>query len=211
MWEQNDVGGAHRHRRWSATPSATARCSASSAPRRTSSATDTLLYASPGENHDDRRPDAGSSRTWPRSSPTTPTPATGACPAAPARRRSPPPIVDCFSEFLPTADWVGVRSDRTLHFRLTARDGNSVGGGVGSADDDAHARAQRRAVPRHLAGDAGERRRAARTQTVTWDVAGTDVPPINAANVKISLSDGRRPDVPDVLAGVDARTTARRA
>ena len=33
------------------------------------------------------------------------------------------PALNCFSEFLPTADWVGnPASLRVMHFRLTARD-----------------------------------------------------------------------------------------
>ena len=46
----------------------------------------------------------------------------------------PAAIRDCFSEFLPTSDWVGFLSDRTLNFRLTARDDQPGGGGIGRAD-----------------------------------------------------------------------------
>ena len=41
---------------------------------------------------------------------------------------------DCFSEFLPTAAYVGFLSDRTMTFRLTVRDGHPGGGGIGSRD-----------------------------------------------------------------------------
>ena len=83
---------------------------------------------------------------------------TGACPAAPAPPASgsasnvPAELVDCYSEFLPTADWVGFNNDRTMNFKLTARDGRLGGGGVGSASVAVEARSGGRAVPGHLAG-----------------------------------------------------------
>ncbi|SBT47681.1 M12 family metallo-peptidase [Micromonospora narathiwatensis] len=165
---------------------------------------DTLKYHSPGQNAvttDSTRifPDmkqilAGNTNAK-----------TGACPAAPA----PPPtggasnvpaeIVDCFSEFLPTKDWVGFSNDRTLHFKLTARDGRLGGGGIGSAD-----------VAVALAPNAGpflvtSQGSAAvldggSSQTVTWDVAGTDAAPVNASQVKISLSADGGQTFPYVLA-----------
>ncbi|MGW5672309.1 M12 family metallo-peptidase [Micromonospora sp. NPDC003776] len=130
---------------------------------------------------------------------------TGACPAAPA----PPPtggasnvpadLVDCYSEFLPTRDWVGFTNDRTMHFKLTARDGRLGGGGLGSAD-----------VAVALAPDAGpflvtSQGAAAvldggSTQAVTWDVAGTDVAPVNATRVRITLSADGGKSFPYVLA-----------
>src|SRR5439155_6004130 len=114
--------------------------------------------------------------------------ATGACPAAPpAPAAVPPEIIDCFSEFLPTSDWVGIDGSRTMHFRLTARDGRPGGGGIGSADTAV------RLVP-----DAGPflvtsqgstaALRGGSAQPVSWDVAGTDAAPIGATEVKISLS-----------------------
>ncbi|MGR6320956.1 M12 family metallo-peptidase [Micromonospora soli] len=129
----------------------------------------------------------------------------GACPAAPA----PPPtggasnvpadLVDCYSEFLPTRDWVGFTNDRTMHFKLTARDGRPGGGGVGSAD-----------VAVVLAPDAGpflvtSQGSAAvldggSMQTVTWDVAGTDGAPVNATQVRITLSADGGKTFPYVLA-----------
>ncbi|MEV6375038.1 M12 family metallo-peptidase [Micromonospora musae] len=130
---------------------------------------------------------------------------TGACPPAPAPPATgsasnvPPELVDCYSEFLPTGDWVGVGNDRTLHFKLTARDGRPGGGGVGSAD-----------VAVALAPDAGpflvtSQGSAAvldggSAQTVTWDVAGTDAAPVNAGQVRISLSADGGATFPHVLA-----------
>lgn len=131
--------------------------------------------------------------------------ATGTCPAAPAPPASgsasnvPPEILDCYSEFLPTRDWVGVNNDRTLNFKLTARDGRLGGGGVGSAD-----------VAVTLAPDAGpflvtSHGSAAvvdggAAQTVTWDVAGTDLAPVNVGDVKITLSVNGGETFPYVLA-----------
>ena len=96
--------------------------------------------------------------------------------------------VDCFSEFLPTADYVGVAgvnaAPARLNFRLTARDGR---GGVNSAVT----------VLTLAAGtgpflvtfpNAGESLDAGSPVTVTWSVAGTNAAPISADNVKISMS-----------------------
>ncbi|MGW6441535.1 M12 family metallo-peptidase [Lentzea sp. NPDC055074] len=170
------------------------------------SAEDALKYHSPGANTattDPRRvfPDlaqiaAGNTNA-----------VTGRCPAAPPPpapetgfdTNVPPALVDCYSEFLPTADWVGVDGSRTLHFRLTARDGRQGGGGVGSADTElviapgtgpflvtSHAsRASYRGGSRHQ---------------VTWDVAGTAASPVNARTVRITFSTDGGLTFPHVLA-----------
>ncbi|MDG4828306.1 M12 family metallo-peptidase [Solwaraspora sp. WMMD1047] len=130
---------------------------------------------------------------------------TGTCPAAPAPPASgsasnvPPAVVDCYSEFLPTADWVGYDNDRTMHFKLTARDSRPGGGGIGSAQ-----------TALTLAPEAGpflvtSQPRPAfllggSSQEITWDVANTDVAPVNAAQVKISLSTDGAKTFPYVLA-----------
>ncbi|MEV4200701.1 M12 family metallo-peptidase [Micromonospora globbae] len=165
---------------------------------------DTLKYHSPGQNAVTTNP----TRVFPdlgQIAAGNTNAKTGACPAAPA----PPPtggasnvpaeLVDCYSEFLPTRDWVGLNNDRTLHFKLTARDGRLGGGGVGSAD-----------VAVVLAPDAGPFLVTSQgdgavldggsTQTVTWDVAGTDVAPVNARQVRISLSVDGGATFPHVLA-----------
>ena len=96
--------------------------------------------------------------------------------------------IDCLSEFLPTADYVGFAgvnaSPARLNFRLTARDGS---GGVNSAD-----------TVLTLAPGAGPflvtspntavTLDGTSSQTVTWSVANTNVAPVNTANVKITLS-----------------------
>jgi hypothetical protein len=56
--------------------------------------------------------------------------ATGACPEPPATGAVPVAIRECFAEFLPTTDWVGFLSDRTMTFRLTARVARPGGGGI---------------------------------------------------------------------------------
>ena len=112
---------------------------------------------------------------------------TGACPLAVPTTPSPAEI-DCYSEFLPTAAYVGATgvnaSPASLNFRLTARDGR---GGVNSANTQLV-----------LAPGAGPflvtspntavTLDGTSTQTVTWDVANTNVAPVGTANVKITLS-----------------------
>ncbi len=104
---------------------------------------------------------------------------TGTCPAG---------NIDCFSEFLPTSDYVGFAgvnaAPARLNFRLTARDGR---GGVNSAT-----------TTLLLAPSAGPflvtaPNTAAQLEggmptTVTWSVAGTDAAPVSTANVRIMLS-----------------------
>jgi hypothetical protein len=163
------------------------------------SASDTLKYYSPGENAVNADP----ARTFPDLSQilaNNTNAASGACPAAPpAPTVVPAATLDCFSEFLPTRDWVGVDGSRTMHFRLTARDGHLGGGGIGFADT---------AVT--VAPDAGpflvtSQGSAAtllggRPQVITWNVAGTDAAPIGASDVKVSLSTDGGQTFPYVLA-----------
>jgi hypothetical protein len=99
--------------------------------------------------------------------------------------------VDCFSEFLPTAAYVGVplvnASPLSLHFRLTARDGRPDGGGVNTA-----------VTTLLLATNAGPflvtspnaavAYPGGSAQMVTWDVANTNLAPVATAEVRISLS-----------------------
>jgi len=92
-----------------------------------------------------------------------------------------------------------VLGDRALNFRLTARDAKLGGGGVGSAATKLTLapfagpfRVTSCAIPQNVYGTS--------PQTITWDVAGTDVAPINVANVKISLSTDGGLTFPTVLA-----------
>jgi hypothetical protein len=190
MWEQNDRGGA--------TGTALVNNVKVNGPlfrqfgtAANVSATDTLLTPSPGLNAvttDPTRvfPDMGQILANNTNA------VTGTCPTAPAAPAVvPPEIRDCFSEFLPTADWVGLNpADRSLNFRLTARDYRPGGGGIGSA-----------ATKLTLAPDTGPflvtsqgaaaTLRGGSQQTVTWDVANTDQAPISASEVKISLTTGQ--------------------
>ena len=126
--------------------------------------------------------------------------ATGSCPAAPASAALPPRTVDCYSEFLPTSDWVGIDNDRTMHFRLVARDGNPVAGGVGTADTAV--KIVPAAGPFRVTSQASDQTVTGRTQIgVTWDPAGTAAPPINASDVAIRLSIDNGRTFPLVLAG----------
>jgi hypothetical protein len=150
------------------------------------SATDTLKYRSPGENAVDGNP----TRVFPDMKQilaNNTNAATGTCPTPPAAPTALPIATrECFSEFLPTSDWVGFLGDRTMNFRLTARDSKPGGGAIGFAPTKVTVaplaspfRVTSQAVSQVLYGSVA--------QTITWDVAGTDVTPINVANVKVSL------------------------
>ncbi|HEX4492814.1 MAG TPA: M12 family metallo-peptidase [Acidimicrobiia bacterium] len=110
--------------------------------------------------------------------------ATGRCPETkpPSPQPLPPALIDCDSEWLPTSIYPG-----PLHFRLTARDGHPGAGGISSADTTVRlapgsgpflVTSQAHAVT-YSGGS---------TQTVTWDVAGTDAAPIGTAKVDILLT-----------------------
>ena len=129
---------------------------------------------------------------------------TGVCPTASATPTA--EQIDCFSEYLPNATYVGTAnvnaSPLALHFRLTARDGN---GGVGSA-----------ATTLALASGAGPFLVTSPNtamsmvsevpQMVTWNVAGTNAAPISTANVRITLSTDGGASFPYVLAASTANT-----
>ncbi len=115
--------------------------------------------------------------------------------------------VDCYSEFLPTAAYVGQpgvnAAPASLNFRLTVRDGRPGGGGLGNADT--------RLVLASTAGpflvtsqSTGDALSSGSAQQVTWDVAGTDLPPVSTSAVKISLSTDGGYTYPHVLAASTA-------
>ena len=165
---------------------------------------DALKYGSPGENTTTRDPE----RVFPdlaQIAAGRTNAATGACPAAPPPPETgsgtnvPTDVVDCYSEFLPTADWVGVDGTRTLHFKLTARDGRQGGGGIGSADTELVVAPT--AGPFRVTSQATSAAvRGGSRLAVTWDVAGTSAAPIGTTAVRITYStDGGR-TFPHVLA-----------
>ncbi len=91
------------------------------------------------------------------------------------------------------------RIGRTLNFRVTARDNRLNGGGVN--DDSVVISVEGSSGPfivkslnafANLTGNS--------TQTVTWSVNNTNVAPVNAANVKISLSTDGGQTFPVILA-----------
>ncbi|MFL6706635.1 MAG: M12 family metallo-peptidase [Massilia sp.] len=198
MWEQNDRGatGTQNGTGLITQPKLNGPLFRQFGVRAVVSGTDTLQYGSPGENLVTTDP----TRVFPDMAQilaNNTNAATGACPLAGATPTA--TEVDCFSEFLPTAAYVGaagVNSPASLNFRLTARDGK---GGIGSA-----------ATKLTLAPGAGPFRvtsaatavamDAGSTQTITWVVANTNLAPVSTANVKISLSLDGGASFPTVLA-----------
>ncbi len=209
MWEQNDRGA-------SGTTSGTGLISQPKlngplfrqfGTRAVVSSSDTLQYGSPGENHVTTDP----TRVFPDMAQilaNNTNAETGACSLANASAPTASEI-DCFSEFLPTAAYVGASgvnaSPASLNFRLTARDGR---GGVNSANTQLI-----------LAPNAGPflvtspntavTLNAGSTQTVTWAVAGTDVAPVSTSEVKITLSTDGGLSFPYVLAAATPNTGSK--
>lgn len=146
---------------------------------------DSLEYNSAGENHTTADP----TRVFPdmvQILANNTNAVTGACAAA----ATPPSVadIDCYSEFLPTADYVGLAgtnaSPASLNFKLTARDGK---GGVSSASTSLVLAANTgpflvTSFDTAVALDSGS------VQKVTWNVANTNVAPVNTASVNIALS-----------------------
>jgi hypothetical protein len=201
LWEQNDRGGSAGTSLLNNTKT-NGPLFAEFPKSAQVSATDTLLYHSPGENAVTTSP----TRVFPdldQIIANNTNAETGACPAGPIAPPVPTDITECYMEFLPTADYVGTAgvnaSPATLHFRLTARDGHPGGGGVSSAD-----------TTLTLATNAGPflvtspntavSYQGGTTQSVTWDKANTDIAPTSTANVKISLSIDGGETYPYVLA-----------
>ena len=199
-WEQNDRGGAAGTALMSNTKT-NGPLFAMFPISGQISASDTLLYNSPGENHLTTSP----TRVFPdlqQIIDNNTNADTGACPAGPIAPPVPVAVNECFAEFLPTADYVGFAgvnaSPLSLHFRFTARD---VKGGTNAAAPDTTLLLATGAGPFLVtAPNAPGAWTAGSTQTVTWNVANTNVAPVNTANVKISLSVDGGHTYPFVLA-----------
>jgi hypothetical protein len=195
MWEQNDVGSAGTG--LVSNTKTNGPLFRQFGTYANVSPADTLKTPSPGENVVDRNP----TRVFPDMAQImidNTDAATGACPTAGPNPVA-VPVIDCFSEFLPTAAWVGVLGNRQMTFRLTARDGHVGGGGVGHAETKVTVanlagpfRVTSQALPLVMS--------ATGSAQITWDVAGTDQPPVNVTDVKISLSTDGGATWPYVLA-----------
>jgi reprolysin-like metallo-peptidase family M12B len=171
------------------------------------SETDTLQYNSPNENHVTTSP----TRVFPdlqQILDNNTNADTGSCSQGPIAPPVPIPVKECYSEFLPTSDYVGVAGVNagpppTLGFRLTARD-LRLGGGGNSAADLTLTLAPGTGPFLVTAPNTAVTYPGGSTQTVTWDVAGTDAAPIGTANVKLSLSTDGGLTYPHVLAASTA-------
>ncbi len=185
MWEQNDIGTA---------AVALVNPNKTSGPlfRQFGTPLNGAIYDphainSPGENHVTTDP----TRVFPDMAQIVAnnTNVAGDCPGAPAPpspatggTNVPQALIDCYSEFLPTSAYAG-----PLHFRLTARDGHPAGGGVASSDTVVNL-APGTGPFLVTSPNAATTLDGLSTQTVTWNVAGTDAAPISTSAVKISLS-----------------------
>ncbi len=172
-WEQNDRGGAAGTSLLSNTKT-NGPLFAMFPKSAIISETDTLLYNSPGENHLTDSP----TRVFPdlqQILDNNTNADTGACPQGPIAPPVAIPVKECFAEFLPTSDYVGFAGTNatplSLHFRLTARDNK---GGVNAADTTLLLTP---ATGPFLVTSQGSpvTYEATSTQTVTWNVAGTDL------------------------------------
>ncbi len=102
------------------------------------SESDTLLYNSPNQNHVTTSP----TRVFPdleQILANNTNAETGACPPGTIAPPVPISVIECYSEFLPTSDYIGFAGVNLgpppqLHFRLTARDLRMGGGGNSAAD-----------------------------------------------------------------------------
>lgn len=184
MWEQNDRGAATGTGLISNTK-LNGPLFRQFGTRAIVTSTATLQYNSPGENRTTSDP----TRVFPDMAQilaNNTNAETGACPTAQATPTA--ADIECFSEYLPTAAYVGFTginaSPASLNFKLTARDGR---GGVNNATT--------RLVLAPTAGpflvtsfNTASTVAANSAQTVTWSVANTDIAPVSTANVKITLS-----------------------
>ncbi|GAB3254358.1 hypothetical protein GCM10027448_21400 [Nocardioides dilutus] len=194
LWEQNDIG-ADEGVQLTNNTKATGPLFRVFGTFADVSETDTLIYNSPGENLATTSP----VRTFPDIAQITAgntNAATGSCPTpAPSDYSGAEgtsalnngPVLDCYSEFLPTAAYVGSGANASpprLNFRLTARDLTLEGGGTHF--DDVTLTVDPTAGPFLVTSQATPTTYdGGSTQPVTWAVNGTAG---LAPNVKITMS-----------------------
>lgn len=111
---------------------------------------------------------------------------TGVCPTGPIAPPVSIPVKECFTEFLPTSDYVGFTgvnaSPLSLHFRFTARDGR---GGVNS-DDTTDPLTTGTGPFLVTAPNTAVSWTGNTFENVVWDVAGTAAAPVALASISIS-------------------------
>lgn len=190
MWEQIDRGGSTGTSLFSNTKT-NGPLFRQFGTRAIVSSSDTLLYNSPGENAVNTNP----TRVFPDMAQilaNNTNAETGTCPATGVQ-------VDCFSEFLPTIDYVGFAgvnaSPLALNFKLTGRDSK---GGVNSATTQLLLATG--AGPFRVTGPGAGTVDGGSPLAISWSVANTNAAPVNTANVKISLSTDSGATFPVVLA-----------
>jgi PKD domain/Bacterial Ig-like domain (group 3) len=114
--------------------------------------------------------------------------------------------VECYSEFLPTAVYLGTGGNRTINFRLLARDEFSPDAGAdhpgGVSWGNMAVTVDTTAGPFLVTSQATNVTQSG-PQFVTWNVAGTNTAAL-AQNVKISLSTDGGQTFPTVLAASTA-------
>jgi len=193
MWEQNDRGG-------SSGTALTSNAKANGPLFRqfgTRAVFDASIYNPPGQNQVDTNP----TRVFPdlaqilAGNTNAEAGSCGTASGAPT-----PAQIDCFSEFLPTADYVGFAgvnaSPARLNFKLTVRDGR---GGVNSATTTLTL-APAAGPFLVTAPNTGVTLDGADPSTVTWNVAGTSAAPVSTSTVRILLSTDGGATWPVVLA-----------
>jgi len=193
MWEQNDRGAA-AGTGLITQPKTNGPLFRQFGVAATVSSSDTLLYHSPGENFVTTNP----SRVFPDMAQiivNNTNAESGSCPAG---------NVDCFSEFLPTSAYVGFTgvnaSPLSFHFRATVRDGR---GGVNTVQTTLLLATG--AGPFLVTSpNTGVAYKGGSNQTITWNPANTNIAPVSASNVKISLSTDGGYTYPYVLAASTA-------
>lgn len=199
MWEQNDRGatGTSAGTGLVTQPKANGPLFRQFGTRVVVSNTDTLLYNSPGENQVTTNP----TRVFPdlvQILANNTNAESGSCTIVNASSLTATEI-DCLSEHLPTASYIGASgvnaSPASLNFRLTARDGR---GGVNSANTQLVLAAG--AGPFLVTSPNTAVTLLSGNQTVTWAVANTNAAPVSASNVKITLSTDGGLTFPTVLA-----------